>query len=213
MERSEIFDRNVPGMTECLTRAVVGIAGCGGLGSNVAMLLVRAGVGRLVLADFDQVEASNLNRQHYFQDDIGKDKTAALAEHLRAINPDVELQLAQEKVTLDNLAKIFGDVDIMVEAFDRAEEKQWLIQEWNRLYPGKFLVIGNGISGYGDSESMQVIRAGKRVFCGDMQTDMSIGLAAPRVMLAASMQANVVIELLMNLAPDTLSGETGDESE
>lgn len=193
----EIFKRNVPGMTEVLGKACIGIAGCGGLGSNVAVALVRAGVGHLILVDFDHVEASNLNRQHYFTGDIGKDKVSALAEHLRAINPVVELDVLATEVTLENVGDIFGQVDILVEAFDQAETKQWLIKHWSRLFPQKPLILGNGLAGYGESESLRVVRTGNLIFCGDMMSDMSIGLAAPRVMIVAAMQANIVVELLM----------------
>jgi len=194
---TNIFKRNVQGMTRKLSRACIGIAGCGGLGSNVAVMLVRAGVSNLVLADFDHVEASNLNRQHYFIEDIGRRKVQALADHLRGINPAVELDLVIEKVTAGNVKDIFHDVDILVEAFDRAESKQWLIQRWNRIFPEKPLIVGNGLAGYGNTDNLQVIKTGKLVFCGDMQSDLSVGLAAPRVLIVAGMQANAVIEILM----------------
>jgi sulfur carrier protein ThiS adenylyltransferase len=58
----------------------IGIAGCGGLGSNCAVALSRVGIGRLILVDFDVVELSNLNRQYYFRDQIGLLKTEALTE-------------------------------------------------------------------------------------------------------------------------------------
>jgi sulfur carrier protein ThiS adenylyltransferase len=125
-----IFERNVPGTTEKLQKSTVGIAGCGGLGSNAAVALVRAGIGRLILADHDTVEASNLNRQHYFQGDIGKPKVEALAAHLRAINPDVDLALQDIELTPGVIAPIFADADLLIEAFDSADRKKWLIESW-----------------------------------------------------------------------------------
>lgn len=193
----DIFERNVPGMTERLTRACVGIAGCGGLGSNVAVALVRAGVGHLVIADDDHVVASNLNRQHFFIRDIGKEKAPALAEYLLAINPEIGLHVETRRITPQNLSDIFGHVDILVEAVDRGETKQWMIHEWHRLYPEKPLIVGNGIAGYGQTGTLRIERMGTIYFCGDMTTDQTMGLAAPRVLIAAAMQANLAVELLM----------------
>jgi sulfur carrier protein ThiS adenylyltransferase len=192
-----IFARNVPGMTERLAKACVGIAGCGGLGSNAAVALARAGVGHLVLADCDSVEPSNLNRQHYFLDDVGSRKVDALSAHLKKINPSVRLTTACVELTPENVAHIFGDAELLVEAFDKAENKHWLIEAWSRLFPGRPLVCGNGLSGYGRTEDLKVVRAGSLWFCGDGTTDMSMGLCSARVAIVAAMQANVAIELLM----------------
>ena len=192
-----IFDRNVPGMTEVLGRATVGIAGCGGLGSNAAMLLVRAGVGRLVLVDSDTVEESNLNRQHFFQSDIGKPKAAALAAHLKAVNPAVKLTVRDMKLSRDTVAATFAACDILIEAFDRAEAKEWLVEAWCAAYPERPIVAASGLAGYGKSEEMRVRRAGNIVMVGDGASDMAEGLCAARVMLAAALEANAAIELLM----------------
>lgn len=192
-----IFERNVPGMTEVLDRATIGIAGCGGLGSNAAMLLVRAGVGHLVLVDFDKVEESNLNRQHFFRSDIGKPKAAALAVHLRAINPAIRLDLHETMLSRETVTATFAPCDILIEAFDRAEAKEWLIEAWCAAYPDRPLIAASGLAGYGKSETMRVRRTGNIVMVGDGLSDMSEGLCAARVMLAAALQANAAIELLM----------------
>ncbi len=192
-----IFSRNVAGMTEVLNRATVGIAGCGGLGSNAAMLLVRAGMGHLVLVDFDVVEPSNLNRQFFFQSDIGTPKVTALAAHLRAINPSVRLTIHQTMLSRETVAPTFAACDLLIEAFDRAEAKEWLIEAWCAAYPDRPIVCASGLAGYGRSESMQVRRAGNLVMVGDGISDMSEGLCAARVMLAAALEANSTIEFLM----------------
>lgn len=194
---SPIFARNVPGMTERLARAAVGVAGCGGLGSNAAVALVRAGIGRLILADADRVEASNLNRQHFFQRDIGRLKVEALADHLQAIHPAVALDLRAIELTPANAAEVFGDAEILIEAFDRAEAKRWLIESWCRAYPGRPIVVASGLAGLGRTASIAVRSAGRIHFCGDGESDMSAGLCAARVAIVAAMQANVAIELLM----------------
>ncbi len=193
----DIFIRNVPGTTERLQRVCVGIAGCGGLGSNVAVALTRAGIGKLILADMDRVEVSNLNRQHFFLNDLGRYKAEALESHLQNINPEIEIETHVVEITPDGVETIFGTADILVEAFDRAEAKAWLIRRWHKLFPDRPIVAANGLSGYGASGTLHLEQFGKLVLCGDMTTDMAIGLAAPRVLMVAAMQANAVIELIM----------------
>jgi sulfur carrier protein ThiS adenylyltransferase len=195
-----MFSRNVPGTTEALEKACVGLAGCGGLGSNAAVALVRAGVGSLILVDFDLVEESNLNRQYFFQADVGQRKCEVLAQRLRSINPQVRLEVHDEKIVPGSVARLFGTADLLVEAFDRAESKQWLIESWIAMGHDKKVVCGNGLSGCGHLEDLKVRRLGPIYFCGDGQTDMSLGLSAPRVAIVANMQAAVAIELLLEKA-------------
>ena len=193
----ELFAHNVPGSTEVLEKKCVAVAGCGGLGSNAAAALVRAGLGKLILADFDRVEESNLNRQYFYQADLGQKKVAALSHYLKAINPRIQLTVHDIKLTCDNLASIMGPADLLVEAFDRAEEKQWLIETWSRHFPEKFMVCGNGLSGLGNTDALKVTRVGRIYFCGDGVTDRSMGLCSARVAIVANMEANVAIELLV----------------
>ena len=192
-----IFSKNVPGMTERLAKACVGIAGCGGLGSNAAVALARAGVGHLILVDCDIVEPSNLNRQHYFLGDVGAKKVDALSAHLKRINPSMQVTTACVELTAGNVGQVLGAAELLIEAFDKAENKHWLIDTWSRLYPGRPLVCGNGLSGCGRTEDLKVVQAGSIWFCGDGTTDMSMGLCSARVAIVAAMQANVAIELLM----------------
>jgi sulfur carrier protein ThiS adenylyltransferase len=196
MKGNPIFECNVPGTTEKLQRSTVGIAGCGGLGSNAAVALVRAGVGRLILADHDVVEASNLNRQHYFQSDIGAKKVEALSRHLRAINQGVDLVLHDIELTRENAPGIFAGADLLIEAFDRADSKRWLIEAWCIAYPDRPIVAASGVSGCGNTGGMHIHSSGKIHVCGDEESDRSEGLCAARVMMAASMEANVAIGLL-----------------
>lgn len=197
MPSLDIFQRNVPGTTEILLAKTVGVAGCGGLGSNAAVALARAGVGHLVLADFDKVEPSNLNRQHFFRADLGRPKVAALADHLHAIRPEIALTLHETELTPANVPEIFSACDLLLEAFDRAERKVWLIRSWCAAYPSRPLVSGNGLSGLGDHGALRVTSAGNLHFCGDGSSQMSEGLCAARVAVAANMEAHVAIELLV----------------
>ena len=188
--------RHTPGVHAQMKAAKVGIAGLGGLGSAVAVALARMGVGRLVLVDFDVVEPSNLNRQQYFVDQLGQSKALALGKNLERINPYVKTELYVERIMPGNIASFFGDVDVLVEAFDRPDQKAMLMQ-----YGGSCpLVAASGLAGYGSGESIKVRKIGDRVYVvGDLITAAApgCGLMAPRVGIAAHMQANVVVQLLL----------------
>ncbi|MBN2071908.1 MAG: sulfur carrier protein ThiS adenylyltransferase ThiF [Candidatus Krumholzibacteriota bacterium] len=199
MERkkiSPVFERNVPGSTEKMLESCVGIAGCGGLGSNAAIALARAGAGKLIIADFDVVELSNLNRQYYFRSDLGKPKVEALSAHLREINPEISIISHQARITPASVGEIFSGADLLIEAFDDAESKHWLIETWCGLFPERHLICASGISGIGDSSSIVIRSSGKIHIIGDETTGSDIGLCSARVALAANMQANLAIEII-----------------
>lgn len=182
-----------------LEKAKVGIAGAGGLGSNCAMHLVRAGIRRLVLCDFDVVSESNLNRQFYFRDQVGEKKVFALADNLRRIEADLELELHDVRLSAENLKATFADCDIVVEAFDGAEMKAVFLSEM--IPTGKRLVSASGMAGVGRSNAMRVQRMGNRlVMAGDGESGVSETSApqSPRVGIAAAMEANSVMALLLN---------------
>lgn len=195
----EIFERNVPGSTGILASKTVGIAGCGGLGSNAAASLVRAGIGRLILADHDTVEPSNLNRQYYFTEDIGRVKVEALADRLLTINPEVELTSWDIELTPENVPEIFEDADLLIEAFDLADRKRWLIETWCGAYPERPIVAASGVSGIGATGEIRVRSSGRIYVIGDEVSDIGLGLCSARVAIAANMQANVAIELLLRM--------------
>ena len=181
-----------------LESARVGIAGAGGLGSNVAMLLVRAGIGKFVIADFDEVNESNLNRQFFFRGQIGEKKVDALARNLRLVEPDLELELHDVRLTSENVAKVFAGCDVVVEAFDTAESKTMLL---NELLPlGRPLVAATGLAGWGRSNEIKTRKVGRHlVLVGDQARDVRDGFApvGVRVMIAAAHQANAVCALLL----------------
>lgn len=194
-----MVSRHTPGVHERIKGATVGIAGLGGLGSAVAVALARIGVGKLVLVDFDVVEPSNLNRQQYFIDQIGMAKAAALAANLQRINPYVACDARCERVTPGNIHELFGGVDVLVEAFDRADQKAMLLQS----FQGAPIVAASGLAGHGPGETIGVRKMGSRIhIVGDLATGAApgCGLMAPRVGIAAHMQANVVLRLLLGEA-------------
>ncbi len=195
----ELCSRHDPGILAALKAGVVGIAGAGGLGSTVAVSLARAGVGRLIIADFDKIEPSNLNRQQYFVEQIGRRKVEALRENLMKINPFGVYDIHDVKVTARNAGRIFDPVDVLVEAFDRAEAKHMLIDAWLRRHPDKPIVAASGVAGFGGTRKLHVRRMGNLFICGDEESQCAPGTSpmAPRVGIVANMQANVVVELLV----------------
>jgi sulfur carrier protein ThiS adenylyltransferase len=197
----EYFAHRDPAVLGVLRKSSVGIAGAGGLGSNVAVALARAGVGRLVIADFDRIEPSNLNRQQYFLDQVGERKVEALLENLLAINPFSLYEIHDVRVTRRNAAAIFSRVDVLVEAFDKAETKEMLIEASLSKFPGRPIVAASGLAGYGRNRKVHSRRLGNLYICGDESSQCPKGISpmAPRVALVAAMQANLVVELLVKM--------------
>ncbi len=183
-----------------LARFSVGIAGCGGLGSNCAIALARVGIGRLILVDFDTVEMSNLNRQYYFRHQIGQPKVIALRENINLIDPEVLTEIHQIKLEPYNIPQLFNGCHVVVEAFDRADQKQMLIETMGDELPDIPLVAGLGMAGWGNSNLISVQQYGNLYICGDRTTEVSEDLPplAPRVGVVACLQANVVLEILLN---------------
>jgi sulfur carrier protein ThiS adenylyltransferase len=183
-----------------LAASHVSIVGCGGLGSNVAMMLVRSGVRQLTLVDFDTVEESNLNRQMFFRDQLGMPKTEALAETLRRIQPSVELHLVQHRVTEDDLCGLVGHADVVVEAVDRAEVKAMIANVLLRERPGTPLVSASGLAGFDSANEIVTERVIDDFYlAGDLRSDVSAGLPlmASRVMTASAHQAHAVVRVLL----------------
>jgi sulfur carrier protein ThiS adenylyltransferase len=197
---SLMMARHTPGIHKKIKKSVVGVAGLGGLGSAIAVALARVGVGRLILVDFDVVEPSNLNRQQYFVHQIGMPKVEALQRNIEAINPYVKVRTYQEKLDRNNGERIFQEAEVVVEAFDRAEEKAMLINIVSEKMPDKYIVAASGVAGYGDSNEIKTVRFSSKIFIvGDQKTaaQPGVGLMAPRVGIAAHHQANTVLRILL----------------
>jgi len=182
-----------------LKSKTVGIAGCGGLGSNCAVALARVGVGRLILADFDVISLSNLNRQYFFHDQVGLKKAPALAENIRRINPEVSVTSHDIRLTPEGIVPLFRNCDVVVEAFDLADQKQMLIETMLAELPHLPLVAGIGMAGWGMNDSLHCRRIDNLFICGDEVTGTGPECPplAPRVGIVANMQANTVLEILL----------------
>ena len=199
LKEEDLLKRNVKGIFEKLKKAKVCILGLGGLGSNVAVLLARSGIGSLKLVDFDTVEASNLNRQQYRISHIGIKKTEAMKSIIREINPFVEVDILNIKVYRENIYSIVGDIEIVVEAFDRAETKAMTLEEL-LTNKNKIVVSASGMAGLGSANEI-VTRKIKDNFylIGDNYSDYEeySGIMSTRVMLCAAHQANTVLRLIL----------------
>ncbi len=197
--------RHTPGVHAVIKRATVGIAGVGGLGSAIAIALARIGLGKLIVADFDVVEPSNLNRQQYFIDQIGQPKVEALRDNLARINPYVEVETHLLRLNRENVPALFGGVDVMVEAFDAADQKAMLVESFTGRFPGRPIVVASGLAGHMPSNTIVTRKMGPSlVMVGDLMTAAApgTGLMAPRVGVAAHHQANAVLRLLLGEDPE-----------
>ncbi|SDC64306.1 sulfur carrier protein ThiS adenylyltransferase ThiF [Williamwhitmania taraxaci] len=192
----------MPSFTEIKERLhtkCVGIAGAGGLGSNCAVALARSGVGKIIIADFDVIVESNLNRQYYFYDQIGQKKVIALKENIKRIDPNISVEIFSEKITLQNIESIFSTCDILIEAFDQADQKMMLIEYALINLPNIPIIAGSGMAGFGESNSLHVEKFDNLYICGDGATEVSDinPPLAPRVGIVANMQANVALDILL----------------
>ena len=177
----------------------VAICGLGGLGSNVAISLARAGIGNLILIDFDRVDITNLHRQQYKANQLGMNKTDALRDNLLEIAPYVTLETHTICVKEENATHLLQGADIICEAFDDAECKAMLTNLVLEEMPDKYLVAASGMAGFGSVNSIRTRKITSKFYlCGDEKSDVQSegGLVSSRVMLCAAHQAHTVLRIL-----------------
>ena len=177
-----------------IQQVVIGIAGAGGLGSNCSVNLVRSGFTKFVIVDFDQVEYSNLNRQFYFYDQVGRPKVEALKENLLRINPNVELEIHQQRIEGDNIEELFQKCHMIVEAFDQASYKKLLVEHY--INQNKLIVSASGIGGWDNSDQLKTHKVKDDLYIvGDLTSQVSkeVPPCAPRVAIAAAKQADIIL--------------------
>ncbi len=189
-----------PEIKEKLSKTTVGIAGCGGLGSNAAVALARAGVGKLIIADFDVIVESNLNRQYFFYAQISMKKCLALKENIIRINPKCNVNAIDIELDEKNIPEIYKNCDLIIEAFDAAETKLMFVETMLINFPEKPLIIGSGVGGWGKFESIKIEQYDNIYICGDNTNEVSALYPpmAPRIGIVANMQANKALEILLN---------------
>ncbi len=182
-----------------LKKKTIGIAGAGGLGSNCAVALARIGIGKIIIADFDVVRRKNLNRQYYFYEQVGQKKVFAIQDNIFFVNPHVKVEPHFLKLNQRNIPDILRECDVIVEAFDLAEMKQMIMETVQSEMPDIPLVVGLGVAGWGDNNSIKTHRIDNLYICGDQgrETSDEFPPLAPRVGVVAHMQANTVLDILL----------------
>ena len=193
--RDKILKRQDPHVNKILKDASVSILGCGGLGSNIAMSLARCGVGTIYLYDFDKVEYSNLNRQNYDQDDLGKSKVLQTKKKIHETIPYTKIYANEVYVSLDNLDEISEKTDIFIEAFDKKEMKS-LVFDYFLAKKDKKLIIGSGLSGLGDLEDIKIKKIDNVTMIGDFTSSPESGLYLPYVGVIASLEALYAVKII-----------------
>ncbi len=194
--------RHTPHVYEKVKKAHVAVAGLGGLGSNISIALARTGVGHLHLVDFDVVEPSNLNRQQYCIRHLGMAKTEALKAQLEEINPYITISIDTVRVTEENVSRLFVNDEIVCEAFDKPDAKAVLVNGLLENCPQKKIVSGSGMAGFESSNTIGTKRRMKNLYvCGDGETGAMVGrgLMAPRVLICAGHQANMILRLILGI--------------
>ncbi len=197
--QAALAERHGAALQQKFSSATVAVCGLGGLGSNIAVSLARAGIGRLILVDFDKVDITNLNRQQYKASQVGRYKTDALSENLREIAPYLDMVPVKEKLKEDNIGSLLAEADIICEAFDDAENKAMLVNTVLELMPDKYLVAASGMAGIGSPNTIQTRRVTKHFYlCGDGVSGVANDtcLFSSRVMLCAAHQAHTVLRIL-----------------
>ena len=192
-------DRHGKDLQNKISSTAVGICGLGGLGSNIAIALARAGIGKLILIDFDKVDITNLHRQQYKASQVGMYKTEALQYNLKEINPYLETEIHTIRLDENNAKEILSDADIICEAFDNPECKATLTNLVLEEMPDKYIVAASGMAGIGSANSIHTRKVTKKFYlCGDEISDLKdgIGLVSSRVMLCAAHQAHTVLRII-----------------
>ena len=196
---SALSERHGEKIQNIFESATVAICGLGGLGSNIAFALARAGIGKLILIDFDSVDITNLHRQQYKANQIGMEKTEALKDNLLEIAPYVAIETYSVRISENNAEELLEEADIICEAFDDAECKAMLVNLVIERMPIKYLVTASGMAGFGSVNAIQTRRVSKQFYiCGDGTSDVQSegSLVASRVMLCAAHQAHTVLRIL-----------------
>lgn len=194
-------ERHGKELQQSFSAASVAICGLGGLGSTIAVILARAGIGHLILIDFDKVDVTNLHRQQYKASQVGLYKTEALLQNLKEISPYIRIEVHNERITEENVSSLLNNADIICEAFDKASEKAMLANAVLQKFPEKYLVSASGMAGIDSANSIKTRRISKRFYlCGDGTSEVgeSGGLFSSRVMLCAAHQAHMILRILAN---------------
>lgn len=186
----------------------IGIAGAGGIGSNVARLLAQAGMSHLLLVDFDVVAPDNLNRQFYSMDQIGRLKVDCLKQNLQSIHPGMRVDTLVQRLVPDTMARIFSDCDVVVEGLDDPTAKKHLVEALADA--GIPVVSASGIAGYA-TDTISIRKIGNCHIVGDFSTDITHApLFPPKIAMIAARMAQMVLALKKPVFPTGIYGILGE---
>lgn len=186
---------------EKLNNSKVAVVGCGALGSVCAMYLAGAGVGNLIIADFDTIDISNLQRQLFFDTaQAGKSKATILAERITALNPDCKVNGVEKMITAGLASELFKGCDFVIDATDNPSSKYMTDQTCSELeipyciggvseFRGQVMSCAPGTAKYSDIFSPQT--------AGQGFTPCSLGgVMGPAAGVIACLQASEAIKHL-----------------
>lgn len=193
--RDKILKRQDKFLSDIFSKTSVSIFGCGGLGSNIAMMLARSGVGKINLFDFDKVNFSNLNRQNFFLDDLNKKKVFATKNLLKKIIPYVRVKAYDIRIDNENIDQFIDSADIFIEAFDDKESKVFLFDYFQK-HLDKQLICASGVSGLGNLEDIKIKKFRNITMIGDFNSNPDMGLYAPYLMTVASIEALEALKII-----------------
>ena len=188
------------------------IIGLGGLGAPVAMYLAAAGIGRLVLSDFDQVELSNLQRQViHGTDDVGRLKVDSASDRLQTLNPDCRVETLAHALDGDELLRQVADADVVLDASDNFETRFDInaacVKTGTPLVSGAAVRMEGQVAVYcapgQDTPCYRCLYSDASNESGEPCSQ--VGVLAPLLGIIGSVQAVEAIKLLLGIG-DSLGG-------
>jgi len=204
-------DIDIEGQEKLLAACVL-IVGVGGLGSPVAMYLSAAGVGHLILADFDTVDLSNLQRQiAHTTDRIGLTKVESAAQTLRALNPDIKITGLAQALDADSLASYIAHLNVVVDCCDNFATRFAInaacVEAKTPLVSGAAIRLEGQITVFDNRDSNSPCY--RCLYDEDSEEDTTCaanGVLSPLVGIIGSMQALEAIKLICGFGK-TLAGK------
>ncbi|WP_455483004.1 molybdopterin-synthase adenylyltransferase MoeB [Haemophilus parahaemolyticus] len=196
---------------EKLKESRVLIVGAGGLGCSASQYLASAGVGKIILVDFDTISLSNLQRQILYTDaDIGKPKAEVAKVRLQAINPNIEVQAVVKKCDDAELVELIKQVDVVVDCTDNVNVRNQLnlqcFQQKRPLVSGSAIRFEGQISVFTYAENEACYQCLSQLFGSDTLSCVEAGVISPIVGVIGSLQALEIIKVLLNIGK-TLAGK------
>lgn len=196
---------------EKLKESRVLIVGAGGLGCSASQYLASAGVGKIILVDFDTISLSNLQRQILYTDaDIGKPKAEVAKVRLQSINPNIEVQAVVKKCDDAEFAELIRQVDVVVDCTDNIDVRNQLnlqcFQQKRPLVSGSAIRFEGQISVFTYAENEACYQCLSQLFGSDTLSCVEAGVISPIVGVIGSLQALEAIKALLNIGK-TLAGK------